>query len=120
MMRMFASVGAAALTTLAMAGSSFAQGTTGKAGEQGTMKMTEAQCESAWNTADSGGSGSLSQSAAQAHVTNFASVDSDKSGSISRAEFLAGCQKGLVRSSAGTGGATGAGSGGGTQGTVKK
>ncbi len=119
MMRMFASVGAVALMTLAMAGSSFAQGTTGKAGEPAAMKMTEAQCESAWNAADSGGSGSLSQSAAQAHVTNFGAVDSDKNGSISKTEFLAGCQKGLVKSSAGTGGGTGAGSGG-TSGTVKK
>jgi hypothetical protein len=83
------------------------------------MKMAQAECESMWNRADSARSGSLSQSQAQSYVTNFSAVDTNSDGNLSRAEFLAGCDKGLVQSSASTGtgsGSAGTGTGSGSSG----
>jgi hypothetical protein len=118
MTKRFATMASAIALAVAASAPSFAQGTTGQqSGASGTMKMTQAECESMWNRADSARSGSLSQTQAQSHVTNFSAVDTDSDGNLSRAEFLAGCDKGLVQSSASTGGGTGTGSGSAGTGT---
>jgi uncharacterized membrane protein YgcG len=117
MRKMFATTASAIVLAMAASASSFAQGTTAQQpGAAGTMKMTQAECESMWNRADSARSGSLSQTQAQSHVTNFSTVDTDSDGKLSRAEFLAGCDKGLVQSSASTGGGTGSGGSSGMSG----
>ncbi len=72
------------------------------------QKLSKADCQSLWGRADSSGSGSLSSAQAQPYVTNFAKVDANADGKLSGAEFLAGCQKGLVHDSAGSGASEGA------------
>lgn len=112
MTKMFTTTASAILLALAASSSAFAQGTTGQqSGTSGAMKMTQTECESLWNRADSAKSGSLSQAQAQTYVTNFSGVDTNSDGNLSRTEFMAGCDKGLVQSSASTGGGTGTGSG---------
>src|SRR5262245_44738811 len=66
-------------------------------------KMSKAECQSLWNSANAQGSGSLSSSDAQSYVTNFAKVDTNSDGKLSSGEFLSGCQHGLVHGSASSG-----------------
>jgi hypothetical protein len=108
----------AAIAGLALAGSAFAQtppsgaGGAGGAGATG-QKLTQAECESVWNkAAGSASAQSLTQAQAQAHVKNFASIDQNNDGQLSRTEFNQGCDKGMVQSSAAAGGASGAGGAG--------
>lgn len=114
----------AAIAGLALAGSAFAQTPppSGAGGATG-QKMTQAECESVWNkAAGSASAQSLTQAQAQAHVKNFASVDQNSDGQLSRTEFNQACDKGMVQSSAAAGaggGASGAG-GAGSPGTQKK
>jgi hypothetical protein len=121
MTKTLATAASAIVLALVASASSLAQGTTGQqSGAPGTMKMTQAECESMWNRADSARSGSLSQAQAQSHVTDFSAVDANRDGNLSQGEFLAACDQGLVRSSAsmgsgsGAGGSTGSGTGTGT------
>lgn len=93
-------------------------GTTGGSSTGGAMKMSQSECESMWNQADSTGSGALSQTQAQNYVTNFSGVDANSDGRLTRTEFMQGCSNGLVQRSATTGGGTGAsGSSGGSTGS---
>lgn len=115
----------AAIAGLALAGSAFAQTPPSGAGGAGAagQKMSQAECETVWNkAAGSASAQSLSQTQAQAYVKNFASVDQNSDGQISRTEFNQACDKGMVQSTASTGagsGASGAG-GAGSPGTQKK
>lgn len=115
MTKLFVTTASAIVLAMAASASSFGQGTTPQ--QPGAMKMTQTECESMWNRADSAKSGSLSQTQAQSHVTNFSAVDTNSDGNLSRTEFMAGCDKGLVQSSASTGGGTGTGSGSAGTGT---
>lgn len=115
-------VAGALVLVVAGFGPALAQGTTTQPGAAAGMKMTQSECESLWNRADSAKSGNLPQAQAQSYVTNFSSVDTDSNGQLSRTEFMAGCDKGLVQSSASTGagaGQSGTGAGTGTGGTKK-
>lgn len=71
-------------------------------------KMSKADCQSLWGRADSSGAGSLSSAQAQPYVSNFAKVDANADGKLTSAEFLNGCQKGLVHDSASSGAGEGA------------
>jgi hypothetical protein len=73
------------------------------------MKMTQAECQSLWNRADAGKSGSVSEAQAKAYVTDFKAVDANSDGKLSQTEFQAGCDKGQVHSSATTGPGSGTG-----------
>lgn len=101
------SIAAAAL--LVTSGAALAQ--TSPPGTKGALKLSKAECEALWKEADSAKSGALSQAEAQPYVSNFGKADADKNGKISHAEFLKGCDLGVVHGSAGTG----AGSGGGEE-----
>jgi hypothetical protein len=71
-------------------------------------KMSQSECESVWSRLDSGKSGNVTQAQAQNYVVDFKSVDTNNDGQVSHSEFLAACDKGLVRSaSAGTGSSLG-------------
>ena len=90
----------AALLTIG-GGYAFAQTSTG-----GTQ-MSRADCQAIWGKADASGKGSLSATQAQSYVTDFKSVDANADGKLSSAEFLNGCQKGLVSDSASSGAGSG-------------
>lgn len=72
------------------------------------VKMSKAECQSIWGRADAAGGGSLTSAQAQGFVTNFNKVDTNGDGKLTSAEFLAGCQKGLVHDSASSGAGEGA------------
>jgi hypothetical protein len=61
------------------------------------------QCTATWNKLDTGKSGSVSQSQAQGVVTDFKAADTNNDGNLSKSEFMAACNKGLVTASAATG-----------------
>lgn len=121
-------IGASALAlVMAMGGAALAQsgtsGTSGMSGKSGTSattgsgmtKMSQSECESVWSRLDASKSGKVSEAQAQTYVTDFKSVDTNNDGQLSRAEFLAGCDKGMVKSAAaGTGSSMGGSSATGT------
>lgn len=81
-------------------------GNTGATGGTSSMKLSQSECDSVWNKAGPSGD-SLTKTQAQAHVSNFSSVDTNNDGKLSRAEFNQGCDKGLIRSTASTGASPG-------------
>lgn len=98
------SVAAALLVASAFGASAQTSGTTTK-GQQ----MSQAECQSLWNTADSSKGGSLTQTQAQTYVSDFKSADKNNDGKLSSTEFMDACQRGLVHGSASTGSSTGTG-----------
>lgn len=80
---------------------------TGSGAGASSMSMSQADCQATWKQADSKAAGSISQQQSQPYVTDFKGVDSDGNGQISSAEFLKGCQAGMIKGSASTGSATG-------------
>lgn len=114
----------AAIAGLALAGSVYAQTPPpagGAGGAAGAQKLSQAECEAVWNkAAGSGAATSLSQVQAQAHVKNFASIDQNNDGQLSRTEFNQGCDKGLVQSTAATGAGSGASGAGSPPGPTQK
>jgi hypothetical protein len=66
-------------------------------------KMSQADCTAAWSKADTAKSGNLSESQARGIVTDFKAADTNKDGKLSRTEFTAACDKGLVTASGATG-----------------
>jgi hypothetical protein len=76
-------------------------------GQGGAMKLSQAQCTSVWSKIDGSQSGSVTQTAGSAFVTDFKAVDTNNDGKLSQAEFTAGCDKGLIRDTASTGSGSG-------------
>lgn len=70
-------------------------------------KLSKAECTSLWGEADPGGAGSLTSAQAQSYVTDFSKVDANADGKLTSAEFMSGCKKGLVHSSASSGASEG-------------
>jgi hypothetical protein len=97
---------ASTVALLAMAGAASAQTST-TPGTAGQMKLSQAQCESIWNTLDNSKVGNVAEAQAKSHVRDFKSADANSDGKLSQAEFRSACDKGLVSSSATTGTATG-------------
>jgi hypothetical protein len=89
----------------AFAQSSGASGTSTKGGT-GTQ-MTQAECQSLWSKAGGGAPGPLSQAKANAYVSNFGAVDTNKDGKLSNSEFMSACQRGLVHGTASSGASSG-------------
>jgi hypothetical protein len=104
MKRLFNTMGAAVLAGALLTAPAMAQT---KNAPSGAIKLTQAQCTSLWSKIDSSRSGSVTQAAARPYVTDFKAIDSNSDGKLSRAEFMAGCNKGLVHDSASTGSGTG-------------
>src|SRR5262245_6316545 len=76
-------------------------------GTGGATKMSQAECAALWNRIDSGKAGNVSETQVKAYTTNFSALDTNGDKKISQSEFQAGCDKGLVHSSASTGAGTG-------------
>jgi hypothetical protein len=62
-----------------------------------TAVLDDAACQSVWKMASPSGD-TLAGDKAVPYIVNFQMVDSDKDGTISAAEFKAGCDKGWVQS----------------------
>ena len=71
------------------------------------MEMTQAQCQAMWTKMDATKAGNLTEAQTSGSITDFKAADSNGDGKLSSAEFLAACQRGIVRDTA----TTGAGSG---------
>lgn len=95
-------------SSAAYAQSTTSPSTTSPSAVPGVMKMTQAECQSLWSTADASKAGSLTSAQAQTYVSDFKSVDTNNDGKLSTTEFMAGCEKGMVNKSASTGTSTGA------------
>jgi hypothetical protein len=107
-------VGSTAVAFGLCAGAAFAQTTSPSSKSTGATKMTQAECAALWNRVDSSKTGSISESQAHAYVTDFKAVDTNGDKKLSQSEFQAGCDKGLVHSTASTGAGTGSMAPGGT------
>jgi hypothetical protein len=71
------------------------------------MQLSQEQCQSVWNKADSSKAGSLTQDQAAPFVTDFKAANISGSGTLTQDEFMAACAKGLVHDSAAAGASTG-------------
>lgn len=100
-------VGSTAVAFGLLGGAAFAQTNSPSAGAKGATKMTQAECAALWNRVDTSRAGSLSEAQAKAYVTDFKALDTNHDNKLSQSEFQAGCDKGLVHSSASTGAGTG-------------
>ena len=109
---------AASATLIGLAGASAQTSTSPSKTAPAAQKMTQAECSSAWSRANPANASSLKQDQAKSYVTDFSGADSNKDGSLSRAEFLAACEQGKVTNSATTGAGSGASGTGGTTGTT--
>jgi len=107
-------VGSAAVALGLFSGAALAQTTSPSSKSTGATKMSQAECAALWNRVDSSKTGSISETQAQAYVTDFKAVDTNGDKKLSQSEFQAGCDKGLVHSSASTGAGTGSMAPGGT------
>lgn len=72
------------------------------------QQLSQAECQSIWQKADSSNSGSLTMTQAQPYVTDFKAVDTNSDGKLSRSEFDSACTQGKVHSTASSGAASGA------------
>ena len=93
----------ASLIILLGAGSAFAADTDSGTAGRPTAVLSEADCVTAWHatagdelTRFHRGHDRLLPVDARGIVTNFQQADTDKDGSISRAEFIQACRLGLV------------------------
>jgi EF hand len=92
MTRMLTSVAAAAIFGALTASSVMAQTKSPSA----ATKLSDSQCTTLWDRIDTAKSGSITQAQAQSYVTDFKAVDTNNDGKLSKAEFTAGCGKGVV------------------------
>jgi hypothetical protein len=96
----------ASVLILFSTGSAFAADTDASTAGRPSAVLSEADCVTAWHTAAGDeltrfhrGHANLSPANARGIVTNFQQADSDKDGSVTRAEFIQACKLGLVTGS---------------------
>ena len=107
-------IGSTAIAFGLLSGAAVAQTKSPSSGTGGATKMSQAECAALWNRIDSGKAGNVSENQVEAYVTDFQALDTNGDKKISQSEFQAGCDKGLVHSSASTGAGTGSMSPGGS------
>jgi hypothetical protein len=100
-------VGCTAIAFGLLSGAAVAQTMSPSSGTGGATKMSQAECAALWNRIDSGKAGNVTENQVKAYVANFSALDTNGDKKISQSEFQAGCDKGLVHSSASTGAGTG-------------
>jgi hypothetical protein len=66
-------------------------------------KVRDQDCQTIWRSALGNSNSDLDQAAAQKHVTNFKSVDTNSDGKISATEWSAGCMSGYVKTTSSAG-----------------
>jgi hypothetical protein len=100
-------VGSTAIAFGMLGGAAIAQTKSPSSPSTGAAKMTQAECAALWNRVDASKAGNLSESQAKAYVTDFKALDTNGDKKLSESEFQAGCDKGLVHSTASTGAGAG-------------
>jgi hypothetical protein len=100
-------LGSTAIAFGLLSGAAVAQTQSPSKSPSSATKMSQAECAALWNRVDSGKAGNLTENQVKAYLTDFNSVDTNADKKISQSEFQAGCDKGLVHSTATTGAGTG-------------
>jgi hypothetical protein len=79
-------------------------------GKQKGVKLAQAECQAAWTKANPSKKDKISAGQAQPYIADVIAANSNGDGSIDQSEFMAACDKGLMKpnGSAATGGSTGA------------
>jgi hypothetical protein len=79
-------------------------------GKQQGVKLAQAECQAAWEKANPGKKDKISAGQAQPFIADMMAANTNKDGSIDQSEFMAACDKGLMKApgSATTGSSSGA------------
>lgn len=78
-------------------------------GKQQGVKLAKGECEAAWTKANPGKKEKISAGQAQPFLSDVMAANANKDGAIDQSEFMAACDKGLMKDpSASTGASTGA------------
>ncbi len=103
------------------ASSAIAQTTPPPASSSGSspMQLSQSECTSLWQTANASNAAGLTEAQAKPYVSDFKAANPDGDTTIDQAEWLAACNKGLVKSAASTGTSSGS-SGSSTTGPSSK
>jgi len=81
--------------------------TTGTASPNSNMQLTQSECSSLWQQAASGNASGLTESQASAYVTDFKAANPDGDTTIDQNEWMAACNKGLIKNSSSSGNSPG-------------
>jgi hypothetical protein len=101
-----AAFGAATLcASVAVAQTPAASGT---AANKSDMQMSQSECTNLWQQANPSNSPGLNKAQSKAYVTDFKATNPDGDATIDQNEWMAACNKGLVKSSSSSGASTGA------------
>jgi hypothetical protein len=73
----------------------------------GATKLSQSECTSLWQQANSAGGAGLTQAQAAPYVSDFKAANPDGDTTINQNEWMAACNKGLVRSSSSSGASSG-------------
>ena len=79
--------------------------TTGTASPKSNMQLSQSECSRLWQQAASGNASGLTESQASAYVTDFKAANPDGDTTIDQNEWMAACNKGLIKSSSSSGSA---------------
>ncbi len=71
------------------------------------MQMSQSECTSLWQKANSSNAAGLTESQSSQYVSDFKAANPDGDTTIDQAEWMAACNKGLVKSSSSTGTSSG-------------
>lgn len=71
------------------------------------MKLSMSECTNLWQQAGGSSSAGLTEAQAKNYVTDFKAANPDGDTTIDQSEFMAACNKGLVKSSSSSGASTG-------------
>ena len=97
---------AAAASLAVCSGAAFAQ-TTAPAPTSPNMVLSSSECTKVWQQANPSGAAKLEQSKAASYVSDFKSADANADMSLDQNEWLAACNKGLIKSSSSSGASSG-------------
>lgn len=73
----------------------------------GSVKLSQSECTSLWQQANRSGGSGLTQAQASQYVSDFKAANPDGDTTIDQNEWMTACNKGLVKSSSGSGASSG-------------
>jgi hypothetical protein len=86
-------------------------------GAGGATKLSQSECTNLWQQANKTGAAGLTQAQAAPYVTDFKAANPDGDTTIDQNEWMAACNKGLVKSSSSSGAASGTSGSGSSSGS---